>query len=107
MTPLGEDYTAGVLAGVPIFCINRHYVTGVPTTMHKIQYIFEFGNGYGASIVEFVDRMFSGEEQYELGVLDRQCRLCYDTGITQDVARGNDREMHRLLCEIELLNDAT
>jgi hypothetical protein len=51
--------------------------------------------------------MFSGEEQYELGVLDRQCRLCYDTGITQDVARGNDREMHRLLYEIELLNDAT
>jgi hypothetical protein len=40
MTPLGEDYTAGILAGVPIFCINRHYVTGVPTTMHKIQYIY-------------------------------------------------------------------
>lgn len=104
---MNEDYTAGVLAGVPIFCINRVYKTGVPTSMHKIQYIFEFENGYGASIVEFVDRMFSGYQQYELGVLDRHHNLCYDTGVTEDVERGDDREMHRLLCKIELLNDAT
>ena len=100
---MNEDYTAGVLAGFPIFSINRVYKTGVPTVMHKIQYIFEFKNGYGASIVEFVDRMFSGYQQYELGVLDRQGNLCYDTSITEDVARGDDREMHRLLCEIEQL----
>ena len=100
---MNEDYTAGVLAGIPIFCINRLYEKAFPTPMQKTQYIFKFENGYGASIVEFTVRMFSGGQQYELGVLDRKGNLCYDTGVTEDVARGDDREMHRLLCEIEQL----
>lgn len=99
---MNEDYTAGVLAGIPIFCINRIYRCLTNKSHLKVHYYFTFENGYGASIVEFTDRMFSGGQQYELAVL-KDGNIVYDTSITYDVERGDDREMHRLLCEIEQL----
>jgi len=102
-TILNEDYTAGVLAGIPFFCINRLYRCNEGSMALKVQYEFTFDNGYGASIVEFHDKMYSGGAQYELAVL-RDDRLVYDTYITSDVERGNEKYMHELLNKIEQLN---
>lgn len=95
MKKLNEDYTAGVLTGIPIFCINRLYKTKTPSPMHKIQYLFEFENGHGASIIEFTDRDYSGGHQYEA--------LVNIPGGENDIERGNEYDMHKLLCGIEEL----
>lgn len=99
-----EDYTAGVLAGIPIFCINRVYSKNLSISYRKTQCIFKFDNGFGASIIEFYDRDYSGGEQYELAVLDGNGQLIYDTGITEAVERGDAKRMHELLCQIETLD---
>ena len=104
MNKLNEDYTAGILAGIPIFCINRFYKTDTGMAHLKIQYRFSFPNNYGASVIEFNNRDFSGGEQYELAVLDHNNTLVYDTDITTDVERGDAMYMHELLCRIEKLN---
>ena len=104
MTILNEDYTAAALAGTPMFCVNRLYKVGISDQIAKYRYEFRFDNGYGASVVEFRDRMFSGGCQYELAVLDADDDLCYDTYITGDVERGNDKDIYELLNKIEQLN---
>jgi hypothetical protein len=97
MKKLGEDYTVGVLRGIPIFCVNRYYKTMVPSTLHKAQYIFEFENGYGASVIEFEHRIFSGGYQYEM--------LANIPGVGgNDIERGDERDMHKLLCELEQMH---
>jgi hypothetical protein len=101
---LSEDYTAGVLAGIPLFCINRLYKVGNSDQIAKIRYTFTFDNGYGASIVEFHERIFSSGCQYELAVLDKNDMLCYDTYITTDVERGDEKDMYNLLTKIEQLS---
>ena len=94
MKKLNEDYTAGKLKGIPIFCVNRVYKTRIPSSLHKVQYMFEFGNGHGASVVEFNDRKFSGGCQYEM--------LANIPGVGgNDVDRGDEHDMHKLLCELE------
>lgn len=112
MTDFNEDYTAGVLAGVPIFCINRIYESNcqlllsnwAPLASHvKAKYRFNFDNGFGASIVEFVNREITGGHQYELAVMGATGSLVFDTGIAADVERGNEYCMHELLCKIEAL----
>lgn len=103
MEKLNEDYTAGVLAGIPVFCINRIYKVTTPTIKHKIQYIFEFDNGYGASVIEFKNRKWVNHHQYELAVL-KNGNICYDSEITGEVESGNEYDMHKLLCRIEQLN---
>jgi hypothetical protein len=106
---LNEDYTAGVLAGVPIFCVIRLYKTEYPAASHiKKQYIFKFSNNYGASIVEFEDRKFSGGQQYELAVVkyidgSEKGSINYDTDVSSDVERGDAMYMHELLDRIEAL----
>lgn len=104
MTILNEDYTVAALAGIPLFCVNRLYKIGLTDQIAKYRYEFRFDNGYGASIVEFHERMFSGGCQYELAVLDANNDLCYDTYITEDVERGNERDINELLNKIEQLN---
>ena len=41
MKSLDEDYTAGALAGIPIFCVNRLYKIQSIVSFIKIQYIFK------------------------------------------------------------------
>lgn len=109
MKKFNEDYTAGVLSGIPIFCVNRFYKIDDRMShirVQKVQYRFRFINNYGASIVEFYDRKFSGGCQYELAVLvyiGDQSGIAYDTNITTDVERGDAYDMHELLCRIENL----
>lgn len=48
------------------------------------QYIFNFSNGYGASVVGGPRRYGDGETTFELAVLKRG-KICYKTPITKDV----------------------
>ncbi len=49
------------------------------------QLVYEFDNGYGASVVKH-DFSYGGKNgQYEVAVLDNEGALCYDTPITSDV----------------------
>ena len=50
-----------------------------------VGYIYEFENGYGASVVKH-DYSYGGKMGlYEIAVLDSKGDLCYDTPITDDV----------------------
>lgn len=49
------------------------------------QLVYQFDNGYGASVVKH-DFSYGGKNgQYEVAVLDNEGALCYDTPITSDV----------------------
>lgn len=104
---MNEDYTAAVLKGIPIFCVNRIYkMKKAPVKFLLEQYTFEFDNGYGASVVEFVDKSDSGGHKYELAVLKYHggdSNITYDTAITTDVECGDAKYINELLGKIELL----
>ena len=104
---MNEDFTAAVLKGTPIFCVNRTYkMTRAPISVLLEQYTFEFDNGYGASIVKFIDKDMIGGKDYELAVLKyhgADSNITYDTPITEDIERGDEYYMNKLLCSIEKL----
>lgn len=50
-----------------------------------IQAHIYFDNGYGASIVQHCFSYGNKDGLYELAVLDKDDRLCYDTEVTDDV----------------------
>ena len=56
------------------------------------------GNGFGWSIIEWVDDSLYGND-YELAVL-RDGRPYYDSGVTSDVVRGDWSKMEKLKCMI-------
>ena len=56
------------------------------------------GNGFGWSIVEWEDDSLYAND-YELAVL-RDGALCYDSGVTSDVVRGDWSKMEKLKCMI-------
>ena len=50
-----------------------------------VGYVYQFENGYGASVVSH-DGSYGGKQGlYEIAVLDSKGDLCYDTPITDDV----------------------
>ena len=50
-----------------------------------VGYVYEFENGYGASVVSH-DGSYGGKQGlYEIAVLDSKGDLCYSTPITDDV----------------------
>ena len=60
------------------------------------------GNGFGWSIVEWEDDSLYAND-YELAVL-RDGNICYDSGVTSDVVRGDWTMMEKLKCMITDLN---
>ncbi len=99
MKNYNEAHTIAVLSGIPIFCVNRIYVNH-PTNItspigRRNHYRFELDNGYKVSVVEFVDRRFSGGHQYEA--------LMSKNSLFEDVERGNEHHIHDVLCQIERL----
>ena len=48
-------------------------------------YIYEFDNGFGASVVKHSSSYGSEKGLYEIAVLDSDGDLCYSTPITDDV----------------------
>ena len=78
---------------------HQYYIGGV---VSKIM----FDNGYGASVV-CNESSYGGQKGlYELGVLDKDGKLTYDTPITSDVV-GNltPEEVTNILIQIQLLEE--
>ena len=48
-------------------------------------YIYQFDNGYGASVVHHSNSYGGKQGLYEIAVLDSGGDLCYSTSITEDV----------------------
>ena len=61
------------------------------------------GNGYGWSIIRWYDDFVYGE-CYELAVL-KGGELCYNSGITTDVVRGNWTRMVEVTKEIKCITN--
>ena len=48
-------------------------------------YVYQFDNGYGASVVQHYSSYGVKQGLYEIAVLDSGGDLCYSTSITEDV----------------------
>jgi len=71
-----------------------------------VKHIFEFRNGFGASVIRH-SRSYGGKEGlWELGVL-KDGRLCYDTPITDNVLGYlTESQVEDALNDILMLNPA-
>jgi hypothetical protein len=68
------------------------------------RYRFRFGNGYQASVVRGRWTYGGPAGLWELAVMDRKGRICYDTPITDDVVGWLEvRQVVDLLRRIEVL----
>ena len=67
-------------------------------------WIYEFENGYGASVIKH-DASYGGKQGlYEIAVLDSKGDLCYDTPITDDViGYANEEKIKDTLDRIKSL----
>tara|TARA_B100001094_G_scaffold153419_1_gene148461 strand:+ start:11549 stop:11812 length:264 start_codon:yes stop_codon:yes gene_type:complete len=69
-----------------------------------IQKVYEFPNGYGASVIKHKGSYGFEKGLWELAVLDIDGSLCYNTDITNDViGHLNDPEVDRILRQIQEL----
>lgn len=69
-----------------------------------IQKIYQFPNGYGASVIQHKGSYGYEKGLWELAVLDIDGSLCYNTKITDDViGRLNDPEVDNILGQIREL----
>jgi hypothetical protein len=78
----------------------KPHAAGMGGVMSRI--IFE--NGYGASVVQ-TDYTYGGKDGlYELAVLDKDGKLCYDTPVTDDVeGHLSEDDVTKLLEQIQKL----
>lgn len=103
---LDEDYTAGILKGTPIFLIRRTYTAKIsPTPLISIRYAVILKNKIEVSIIQFSNKMYSGEMDFEMMVIKTNgifidSKNAYDS---DDVYRGNANEIHNMLCKLESL----
>jgi len=63
-----------------------------------VECVEDSGNGFGWSIIEWDWGIDCGSE-YELAVL-HDGNICYDSGVTEDVVRGDWSKMEKLKCMI-------
>ena len=83
----------------------NEYLTETNDFNGGIQKVYEFPNGYGASVIKHKGSYGYSEGLWELAVLN-EGELCYDTEITNDVIGYlNDPEVDRLLRKINQLWD--
>jgi hypothetical protein len=69
-----------------------------------LQRIYEFENGYGASVVMHNGSYGGNKGLWELAVLDESGDLCYHTPVTQDViGHLTDTKLQEILKEISEL----
>ena len=73
--------------------------------MDGIQKLYQFNNGYGASVIKHNGSYGGKKGLWELAVLDADGGLCYDTDITSDViGHLNDPQVDELLRKIKDLD---
>jgi len=76
---------------------------GVRNVNNGVQLLYEFKNGYGASVIKSPFSFGSSKGLWELAVLHNDA-ICYDTPITSDVVGHlSDDEVDELLDKIEAL----
>ncbi len=67
----------------------------------NVDRVEDCGNGFGWSIIHFDDEFYGN--CYEFAVL-RDGSLCYDSGVTSDVVRGDWTLMDKLKCMVQDLH---
>ena len=67
----------------------------------NVDRVEDCGNGFGWSIIHFDDEFYGN--CYEFAVL-RDGALCYDSGVTGDVVRGDWTLMDKLKCMVQDLH---
>ena len=83
----------------------NEYLTETNDFNGGIQKVYEFPNGYGASVIKHKGSYGYSKGLWELAVLN-EGELCYDTEITNDVIGYlNDPEVDRYLRRINQLWD--
>ena len=81
----------------------NEYLTETNDFNGGIQKVYEFPNGYGASVIKHKGSYGYSKGLWELAVLN-EGELCYDTEITNDViGHLNDPEVDRILRQIKNL----
>ena len=81
----------------------NEYLTETNDFNGGIQKVYEFPNGYGASVIKHKGSYGYSKGLWELAVLN-EGELCYDTEITNDViGHLNDPEVDRILRQIRSL----
>jgi len=69
-----------------------------------IQKVYQFPNGYGASVIKHKGSYGYKDNKWELAVIDADGSLNYTTEVTDDViGHLNDPEVDRILKQIENL----
>ncbi len=68
-----------------------------------IQYIANFENGYGASIIKTQTSYGGKNGLWEVAVLDADGDICYTTGITDNVLGHLSEEVNETLDKIKAL----
>ena len=74
------------------------------TTMNGVMSRIMFENGYGASVVKGEYTYGGKDGLYELAVLDKDGKLCYDTPVTDDVeGHLSEDKVTKLMKQIQKL----
>ncbi len=86
---------------------NKEYLVSTePTQGNGKQRIYQFPNGFGASVVSHEYSYGGKKGLWELAVLDADGVLCYDTDITDDViGHLNDPQVDEVLGRIYRLTE--
>ena len=80
---------------------HKEYLISEKTIWDGKQRIYQFPNGYGASVVSHGVSYGGKKGLWEVAVLDADGSLCYDTPITDDViGHLNDPEVDNILGQI-------
>ena len=70
-----------------------------------VQYVYQFPNGYGASVIQGPYSYGGLEGRWEIGILKND-ELCYDSGITDDVLGWlSDAQAAEILIKIAALTN--
>lgn len=80
------------------------YTTPLSSPIGNEQYIFNFPNGYGASVIRGSFTYGGKDDLWEIAVLDAVGHLDYSTPVTSDViGYQNESEVESVLKQIEAL----
>ncbi len=78
---------------------NRTYADKI----HQVTRVENTGNGYGYSIIALgFDNLGESPMVFEMLIL-KNGKPCYDSGLTNDVIKGNFQEMKNLVKMVETL----
>ena len=83
------------LKGVPVFFIDRPYVTIDHDGLQWFEshWNFKFDNGWGASVIKFLPHPPLSCYPYEIGLMDSEGSLCSEAIVAKDMIRCYEEEV--------------